>query len=211
MKKLLTILLLSVCMTALLAVTAAAAEGIVWNNDDKCYEISTYEGLCEFARLVNEEGQTEVNAKLTDHITVDDQSWTPIGKDKDHSYKGIFDGQGYVIKGLTYNNSVSDYVGLFGYLDNNGTVQNVGLEAGSMAGGVNVGGVVGYVRYGTVTNCYNTGAVTGNGRGSCVGGVVGGVERGDITNCYNTGSITGNGENTFVGGTVGRLFARDGA
>ena len=60
-----------------------------------------------------------------------------------------------------------------------------------------VGGVVGYSSFGDVTNCYNTGDVTG---GSNVGGVAGVNSSGGITNCYNTGSVNGAMQ---VGGVVG--------
>ena len=59
-----------------------------------------------------------------------------------------------------------------------------------------VGGVCGY-NDGTVTNCYNTGNVTGNY--AYVGGVCGN-SWGTVTNCYNTGNVTGN---YFVGGVCG--------
>ena len=192
-------------------------------DNDGYYQISSYDELLLFASIVNGTHpsiaqNTGANGKLMNDIdanaSAQQGNWTPIGKDDNHPYTGTFDGQGYVIKGLTYNNSVNDYVGLFGYLGEKGLVQNVGLEAGSMTGGANVGGVVGYVQGSTVTNCYNTGAVTGNGRESCVGGIVGCVyDRGgtsEVTNCYNTGNITGNDSSGYVGGIVGCVYLRSG-
>ena len=54
--------------------------------------------------------------------------------------------------------------------------------------------------YGTITNCYSTGSVSGN---KWVGGLVG-VNNyyGTITNCYSTGSVSGK---YNVGGLVGRM------
>ena len=40
----------------------------------------------------------------------------------------------------------------------------------------------------TVSNCYNTGSVSGSDR---VGGVVGYSHSGTVENCYNTGSVEG--------------------
>ena len=54
---------------------------------------------------------------------------------------------------------------------------------------------------GTITNCYNTGSVTGSVTYTSVGGVCGGNnDRGTITNCYNTGDVTGD---SLVGGVCG--------
>jgi len=94
----------------------------------------------------------------------------------------------------------SNYVGgVVGYNigdSNNGTVIDC-CNAGSITGEEDVGGVVGSSNC-TVTNCYNTGEVTGIGYGR-VGGVVG-SDSGTVTDCYNTGSV--NGEER-VGGVVG--------
>ena len=94
----------------------------------------------------------------------------------------------------------SNYVGgVVGYNigdSNNGTVIDC-CNVGSITGEEDVGGVVGSSNC-TVTNCYNTGEVTGIGYGR-VGGVVG-SDSGTVTDCYNTGSV--NGEER-VGGVVG--------
>lgn len=57
------------------------------------------------------------------------------------------------------------------------------------------GGITGYAT-GTITGCYNGGAITGNGY---VAGIVGQTTKG-VTACYNTGSITGAGN--YVAGIV---------
>ena len=63
--------------------------------------------------------------------------------------------------------------------------------------GDNNGGVNNYI--GEITNCYNTGTVSGNNR---VGGVAGynSFNSATITSCYNTGTVSGN---DAVGGVVG--------
>ena len=59
----------------------------------------------------------------------------------------------------------------------------------------------------TITNCYNTGSVSGTGNN--IGGIVGHVDVGyaheatTITNCYNTGSVSGS---SNVGGIVGDIY-----
>ena len=185
-------------------------DGIVWNNAEQRYEISSYAGLKVFADIVNGvsnpnnlAGPQSANAILTADITATDNDWTPIGNSS--IYTGTFDGNGHTITGLTFNDSSVDYVGLFGYIQGvkdsggaaiGGIVKNVGLEGGSIIGRSCAGGVVGCNK-GTVINCYNTGAVSGSGY---VGGVAG-LSYGTVTNCYNTGDVSGSG--TYVGGVAG--------
>jgi uncharacterized repeat protein (TIGR02543 family) len=111
-------------------------------------------------------------------------------------FTGTYNGQDYTIKGLTINRSTTDAVGLFGSLA--GTVKNCGLIGSSIIGWSSVGGVVGLNNsFGTVTNCYNTGAVNGQ---ASVGGVAG-TNNGNLTNCYNKGMVSGTAD--YVGGLTG--------
>ena len=82
------------------------------------------------------------------------------------------------------------------------TIKNIGITNSYIQGYQNVGGVVGEAGYNTtITNCYNTGAVTGSSR---VGGVVGEALKTTITNCYNTGNVTSTATSfSYVGGVVG--------
>ena len=63
-------------------------EGIVWNAVENRYEISSYEGLLEFARIVNGtpaqfETNSAANAILTKSFSAEESTqgntWTPIG------------------------------------------------------------------------------------------------------------------------------------
>ncbi|MBO4420560.1 MAG: hypothetical protein J5783_01910, partial [Lachnospiraceae bacterium] len=174
------------------------------------YQITNYAQLKEFAGIVNS-GQTDACAKLMNDIVCTDKLWEPIGyynNDSDNAlYSGKFDGNNKKIIGLnnTGFNDVNDrkYQGLFGYIDNNGTVKNIGIEGGEIKGANNIGGVAGYNNRGTITNCYNTGSISGSGDYAYVGGVAGYNNRGTITNCYNTGSISGSGDYAYVGGVAG--------
>ena len=120
------------------------------------YQIGTAEELYWFARLVN--GKLEnvdrdksANAILTANIIVntgvldavnkgkvsesDFIEWEPIGKHDyyDDVYTGTFDGQGYTISGLYFNDTKASYVGLFGYIGvdyygHKGKISNVGVS-----------------------------------------------------------------------------------
>ena len=82
---------------------------------------------------------------------------------------------------------------------------------GAVAGGENVGGLMGGRSQdlsshmnGTITNCYNTGVIHGK---DYVGGIVGYMYNEEIRNSYNSGNITAEGEgddlNGFAGGLIG--------
>ena len=163
---------------------------------DDPYQIATADDLLEFAKLVNDDGETTANAILTADIDLSDKSWIPIGSI--NQYRGTFDGDGHTISGL-YIDSNDYYQGLFGYLstdgDNTGTVQNLTVS-GSVSGGMYVGGIAGNNR-GSVTGCAFSGSVSGN---SYVGGVVG-ENSGSVTNCAFSGSVTSS--SSYVGGVVG--------
>ncbi len=121
--------------------------------------------------------------------------FTPIG-DPGYTFRGIFDGLGHTISGLTINRPGTNYVGLFGYT-NNTIIRNIGLVGGSVTGYDFVGGLVGF-NASSISNAYATGSVTGYNN---VGGLVGYNDySGGISNAYATGSVTGS--NT-VGGLAG--------
>ena len=53
-------------------------------------------------------------------------NWEPIGPDVNHYFRGIFDGNGHVVRNISCN--VNEMAGFFGYINCNGTVKNFGLE-----------------------------------------------------------------------------------
>jgi filamentous hemagglutinin family protein len=121
----------------------------------------------------------------------------PLGKDGGTSaFTGIFDGLGHTISGLTINRPGSDYVGLFGYMGN-GTIRNLGLLGGSVAGKQSVGGMVGFSNNSTISQAYASGAVSGT---DFVGGLVGDNASGTIIQSYATGTVSGR---NYIGGLVG--------
>ncbi|MCD8049895.1 MAG: hypothetical protein LUG52_09970 [Clostridia bacterium] len=89
------------------------------------------------------------------------------------------------------NNRIGGVVGF----NDGGSVEGCYSSATVSSSYMNVGGVVGY-NNGAVTNCYNSGNVSGR----YVGGVVGWNNSGSVSNCYSTGSISGE---SNAGGVVG--------
>ena len=188
---------------------------------DEPYQISNRAELYWFAGLVNgtlPDGggkNLSANAILTANIIVntgvldanknlvsksDLTEWKPIGA-RWSSYTGTFDGQGYTISGLYFNNPTSSYVGLFGSIGANGKISNVGVLDSYFQFSELGGGVCG-VNHGTVRDCKNTGSVRGL---AAIGGVCGLNEKGGIIeNSFNEGTVSGTGDNVQqVGGVCG--------
>jgi hypothetical protein len=111
-------------------------------------------------------------------------------------YGGTFDGQGYEIRDLFINRPDEECVGLFGEVDRGAIIKNIGVVNVTVIGEGGVGGLVGE-NWGTVSNCYCTGYVTGH---SFVGGLVGENLFDTVSNSYSGCSIAGY---EFVGGLVG--------
>ena len=122
------------------------------------------------------------------------KGWQPIGT-QDNAYTGTFDGQGYEISDLFIDRPSEADIGLFGVVDERGFVRNVGVVNTDVTGEWLVGGLVG-LSFGTVSNCYCSGSVSGNDQ---VGALVGHND-GTVSNSYSTGSVSGN---DLVGGLVG--------
>ena len=86
-------------------------------------------------------------------------------------FTGSFDGDGYAISNFSYSTTGMNFIGLFGYVGSEGEIKNLGMvnvdiDAGT---GDNVGGLAGR-NYGTVSQCYATGAVAGDDGGHSQGG-----------------------------------------
>ena len=208
MKKLLLSLLFALAaLTGLQAQTIwdGTADTSWYNETSTEFEISTAEQLAGLAKLVNNgnnfSGKT---VRLTADIVLNDTSdwenwessapnntWTPIGNGL-NLFGGTFDGQGHTVSGIYIN---SENEGLFGY--NEGTIKNIGVTESYIKGEYSVGGVCSS-NYGTISNCYNSGTVSGN---SYVGGVCGRNYSGStISNCYNSGNVSGS---EYIGGVCG--------
>ncbi len=153
------------------------------------------------------------------------QGFKPLGG-IDYAYTGTFDGNNHSISGLQINRGGSNNVGLISYLGT-GTIKDLSLSGGAVAGQNNVGGVYGAsssggqvqnvhssaavsgvldvggvagVNYAAITGSGASGAVSGS---SSVGGIAGG-NHGAISDSSASGSSTGISD---VGGMVGANYA----
>lgn len=192
------------------------------------YQIENGEQLAWLADKVNNSTSvTKLYAELTDDIDLGGELFTPIGKDF-HEFSGVFDGQGYTVSGLkvtdvadaglfgtakdaTIRNVVvrgnvtgtDNAAGILAKAKTTAcTIENCGNEAVVnviKSGGGYAGGILGYaITSTTVTNCYNSSAVTSKGntsysRASGIVGYLSGNGSAKITTCYNTGKVTSDG------------------
>ncbi|MGN1032009.1 MAG: InlB B-repeat-containing protein [Intestinibacter sp.] len=186
----------------------------VFKSDGKI-TISTVEELKSFQEAVDKGNTFEENTIiLANDIDLVNEEWTPIGGHSAKSgaipgggvFAGIFDGQGYTIKGMKISSVANAGYGLFGNVS--GTVKNLTVE-GTIAStgetGGFVGGIAGYCS-GTIESCTNKVEITlTNSNDSGTGGIVGVLEGNNalVNKCANLTKVTGAGR---TGGLVGALY-----
>lgn len=156
--------------------------------DDATYIVSSPAALQAWAKEA--QSDPSLNCTLADDITLPvvtdgGSNWTPI-----QGYMGTFDGGGKTITGLTINKSTGSNVGLFASIAEGGTVKNLKLDDVDITAGSNVGAIAGQNR-GTIENCSVSGSVTGLSDNSYVGGIAGWHREGTITDCHSSATVEG--------------------
>lgn len=164
--------------------------------------------------VANESTYANCYFVVTADINMSGVDFTPIGRDTSHYFRGLFYGgtNGYTgervqrtITNLTINDSSLDYVGLFGYVWQNGnqytrpTIEYITIgNSCSFIGKNCVGSVVAHGQDVTISHCYNYATVTGNDK---VGGIVGYNFGATVINgTTNHGAVKGH---DYVGGIAG--------
>lgn len=155
---------------------------------------------------------------LTKDIVLNEEAngsgWDPVCK-QETPFTGTLNGQKHTIKNLWVKRPTTNYVGLFGYI-NDAKITNVRLEIGSngMNGGTYVGGICGYATGNSeIKQCSVKGSITGQ---EYVGGICGYADayysyamyRCIFSECYSEGTIESNG---YVGGITGFCYNPDNA
>jgi hypothetical protein len=192
-------------------------------------EIRTVEELAAIGADNNSQDESYI---LMNDLTVN--NWTPIGGidgDGMNGFTGTFDGNGHTVTVNSFNAELDNTrVGLFGLIDEKGTVKNL-----RVAGKVDytcgqkflyIGGIAGF-NSGLITCCTSSLDLTSNHvkaetkkkvksqfgyETGQFGGCIAGINLGTVTHCYSTGSIrvldgqaagiaAGNGKP--VGGSIG--------
>lgn len=179
-------------------------------DENGTYLIRTGAELAWFADQVNE-GNGELNARLENYIYLNKYNtaykWVMIGDSTEHPYKGTFDGNGqqivYLHAEIQQKDPDNRYAGLFGVIDG-GVVKNLTVQGKVIHGYGSYdtdyrndqfytasGGVVGYLKSGTIVNCVNYTRTTMDADALYrnAGGIAG-ICQGKIIRCENYGKLS---------------------
>lgn len=176
------------------------------NSASNPYLITTAEDLEALASIVNTGSRLGGYYKQSADITLTNEH-TAIGNSSNTSFRGVYDGDNKVIKGLLINQPEATYQGLFGRAYS-ATIQNVIIENCDITAKKYVGGICGYANETTISNCKVSGAIkTADGvDGMYHGGIAGYISDKPISSCVNTASVKGNNSKSqYYGGIVGEV------
>ena len=167
------------------------------------YSISTAEELVKLSKMSNNSQIKGGRFVLANDIDMSAYStgegFEPIAKYG--GFKGMVNGNGYVIRNLYINRPNEANVALIGGA--HVEVRNLGLENVDITGGANTGGIVGQGQMNGLINCYvkdgsiKTDSELGWG---CIGGIAGSLAYTNVDSCWTDVDVRG--YNT-VGGLIG--------
>ena len=178
--------------------------------------------------------------QLGNNITLSSNYWTPIGGNGMSYFSGEFDGNGYTINGIRIFAQGYSNAGLFGYVS--GTVKNLRVEgniinaacagllagtldegtielccaSGILSGQKDTGGLIGYARNSSISNCYSTVQVSNtssseqDGCGDLLGELYGNYNISSVRSSYAKGAVEKSGSNG-IGGLVGYRHSNGGS
>ena len=130
--------------------------------------------------------------------------WLPVANTTSTFFTGSLQGAGYEIRNLYINiETTTTRGGLFGQTGSASVIRNLGVTDAYIkvdTASSHVGSLVGR-NWGSISNCYATGSVSGGSR-AVIGGLVGNNSNGNININYATSSVSG-GSRAVVGGLVG--------
>ena len=179
----------------------AISDSFCEKDADGFYQLNNELDVCWFAEFVKA-GNVEVNAKLnsdldfTDYSADSDHCFSGIG-DRDHGFKGIFDGGFHTISNMDMSwRDGEEWVGFINFLNGGATVRNLRGDATCI---INATGNAGFIGGSTapgdihLENIGFEGDVTCSraGAGGILGCNTGSQAHIYMTNCYSTGVISG--------------------
>ena len=184
----------------------------VWRRFRRLRGISSHPNLIRRARALFGDNRLNAHYRLANNIDATEtrywngeRGFDPIGDSGGQdrkSFTGVFDGGGYAVRGLRIRRPDQNDVGVFGSVDSGALIVSVGFADGGVAGGVNVGGLVGWMRSGEISSSWSSGAVEGT---RFVGGLSGWAEGGSVSSSWSSGAVLGG---RYVGGLVGEAPAK---
>lgn len=192
------------------------------------YIITTTDHLTELANNVNGGNTFRYNYfRLDADLDFTGKTYTIIADNESNGnakFEGKFDGNDHTISGVTINRTSevygSAYVGLFGKICYEASIENLTLSNSTIKGRINVGGIVGglFDFYSSnpnvrsvVRNCHVTSDVTietvnmNSQISGSVGGIVGCMEseRGSVLDCTSAATIIASRNSQQAGGIAG--------
>lgn len=147
--------------------------------------IKSMDDLVSFRDKVNN-GEDFKDKQVIQACTIEElKDWTPIGT-MEHPFRGTYSGQNEVFKSITVQKD--GVAGLFGCMEG-GTIEDVRIEGGSIAGN-KAGSICGHIRFsGNIRRCVNGAAIRGVGENAYAGGICGDSWGGTLTDCTNNGDV----------------------
>lgn len=153
--------------------------------------------------------------KLISNIDLSGISWTPVGNYSSDltqsAFQGTFDGNGYKIKNLNYEDTSRQNAGLFGYLYNS-TIKNLILENCSVKASAYVGTLSGAAKKSTIyrVGVRNSTVIgTSSSTNPYSAGLIGDISGGVLIEESFASNITveaPNNDNARSGGLIGRAM-----
>ena len=150
---------------------------------------------------------------LAANIDLNNKVWPSIGTAA-KPFKGTFNGNGHLLKGIRSFAGDGDGIGLFGHVAQEGKIESLGISGGQIMakakGRRQIGAIAG-VCDGTISQCWSMAQIVASG--NITGGLVGELrEHGSLTDCYHVGIFL-NGTDTMGcivglnnGGTLRRVY-----
>lgn len=217
MKKRILAVFLSLCMVfSMLTAPPASAEGDypyardwAYYRAQRVFLVEQEEDLRMLATIVNSGNDLFGYTFLQTADIVLTGEFTPIGRNLNNAdteklstvFMGTYDGQYHTVSNLRINLSSQNGVGLFGACYG-ATLQNIGIESGSVTGANRAGGIAGYADSCKILNCYNKADIRIVTGADGVGGIAGVARNSAVMiGCVNFGTVTGVSEG--AGGIAG--------
>ncbi|MGN0233244.1 MAG: hypothetical protein ACI4B5_02340 [Bacteroidaceae bacterium] len=171
--------------------------GTVIPTEDGWYEISSFEQLRYFERLVNA-GSNKIKGRLLCDVNMDNRLFYPIGTHNDEgpevNFSGTFDGQGHVLTNLYVEVDDGQEAGLFGRVNGGGTIRNLGIINASINNnaGIRAGVFAGEIHACNVSYCFSGGDISITTDHEQKGGISGEAASSNLSNCYTTYDVLTN-------------------
>ena len=193
--------------------------GKMYPTEDGWYEISNFDQLRYFERVVNG-GATSSRGRLMCDIDMEERQFMPIGYHNDGGmamdFRGVFDGLGHTLYNLYVNVDDGQEAGLFGRVSGGGIIRNLGVINASITNGANVraGVLGGEIHACNISYCFSGGNIEINTDHAQKGGISGEAAASNLSNCYTTYDVLTNSPGSLIDcywGFEAQNYAENGA